>query len=225
MKLFKILFIIFIPIIGYSVEGQNYVTGIFSGNFNTVSLFPNNTQKDLFFTGGFNLDLGHLYTYQDEVVHSMDTRVGFAMSFDKKYYTTVSSKDNAKIFLEFDSVSIYTCTTYGIGTKTFSGLLLVEILGVNFGYFIGGVNAYTSAMEQIFSLGDSFAFSLNLPLGIKQIFESGILIGFRHKLDFVFPVKENIGTEIIINEGLLGSDLKFIMSYTLTLSIGFVFGK
>ncbi len=205
-----------LPVAGFSAVTANNFTVNVGGAFN-YSQMTMNGYKDMGMTakqagtsymgGGFNVELGHLHLSQGSLIHAFDTRLGFAMNFDG-----ISKLGGEKVELpkgcsmSFNPMYVYVGTTYAMGAKMGNGTLLVDVLGLNLGYFgassksVGSFGfgddgeeeeevasiADSSKMTMIAKDGGAFLVSLNLPLGTQYVFDNGFSVGFRHRLDFAF---------------------------------------
>ena len=240
--IFVILFLI--KSVNYSVVGTNNVTIGVGGNFNYTKLSRNKNQKDLyeeFIGGGFSISLGHLYLSEDlsqgSLIHGMDTKLTFAMNF-----SPIAKQGGKKVELieghsfGFNDITVSLGTTYMIGTKVDKGRLMVDIVGLNLGYLTGATKLFLNPTTIIHKTGNNFLLGIDLPLGIRYIFDNGFSIGFSHRLDFAFgkdrtgnTISEsgNTTTSTPNNGSSLGTkeNQASYLAYNLSLDIAFVFGK
>lgn len=234
---FVVLFLI--RSVNYSSVGTNNVTVGIGGDFNYTKLSRNknqNEQYEEFMGGGFNISLGHLYLSQGSLIHGMDTKLKFAMNF-----SPISKQGGKKVDLidgqsfEFNDITFSLGTIYMIGTKVDKGRLMVDILGINLGYLTGETKLVLNSSTIIHKTGNNFLLGIDLPLGVRYIFDNGFSIGFSHRLDFAFG-KERIGNKIsesgntitsIPNGSALGTKYNqaSYLAYNLTLDLAYVFGK
>ena len=243
MKLAIFLVLFLISSAHYGAVGTNNVTIGVGGNFNYTKLSRNKNQKDLyeeFIGGGFNISVGHLYLSQDlsqgSLIHGMDTKLGFTMNF-----SPIAKQGGNKVDLiegqsfGFSDITFSLGTTYMLGAKVAKGRLMVDVLGINLGYLTGKTRLFLNPTTFIHKTGNNFLLGINLPLGIRYIFDNGFSIGFSHRLDFAFGKgrTENrfsyLGdTTISTPDGsALGTkdNQASYLAYNLTLDIAYVFGK
>ncbi|MGL5956557.1 MAG: hypothetical protein ACRC0X_08170 [Brevinema sp.] len=226
----------------YSIVGTNNMTinlgGVF--NYSQIVINDDSTKRSErlsdYIGGGFNLEIGYLYLSQDSVIHAIDTRIGFGVNLDNPHTGELIGLSEIK----FNTLHFYIGTTYGIGQIVGYGRILVDILGLNFGFFTANLIVSEQVDDEkvhfISRMGNNFLLSLNLPLGIQYIFNNGLMLGFRHRLDFAFSklytgfkstVRDTITTSIPQDGGVFGLS-KFqdsYLGYNMNFSIGYVFGK
>lgn len=243
---FKWLMLItmFFSTVVHAEVGVNNFTFNVGGSFNYSQWMPNigtsQEKKDARegqIGGGFSIDLGHLYLSQGSVINGWDTRFSYGMSFDHIYKvgnSVVDLPDDIKN--RFYSLTVSFGTTYIVGTKMDSGRLLVDILGLNIGYFSGAEELETSANTTVFKKGENFLLGLTLPLGIQYIFDNGLILGYRHRLDFAFGESPTRGAAVadgnkvtfpVDKGGIFGTkdSQKSFLAYNLTFTIGYAIGK
>ncbi|MGL5955249.1 MAG: hypothetical protein ACRC0X_01385, partial [Brevinema sp.] len=143
-----------------------------------------------------------------------------------------------KTTASFNTLNVYLGTTYAVGTQVGEGRILVDILGLNLGYFSADPRTKVSDPKatSVSKLGNHLLVSLNLPLGTQYIFDNGLMLGFRHRLDFAFSSEPKDVTRTVdgtTRTTTLGSGGYYgtgktqaaYMAYNLTFSIGYAFGK
>lgn len=230
------------PAITFSAVGTNNFTFNVGGTFNVSSIYGNANQTipikertTAFLGGGFNMELGHLYLSQGNVVTGADTRFGFGMNYDKLH--TIGGRGiDTNIDVSFNTLSVYLGSTFVIGKKLNAGHLLFDIAGLDMGYFIGAQRQKLNNITANILTGNHFLLSINLPLGTQFIFNNGLIIGFRHQLDMAFaplvsdPIVETDGINTIVRPnrgGVFGNSRAqdTLLSYSLTFSLGFAIGK
>ncbi|MGL4677018.1 MAG: hypothetical protein ACRCWI_05070 [Brevinema sp.] len=244
MKSFlRILAVLAIPVWNFTAVGTNNMTinigGVFNysqGVINDDSTISERSKRmSDYVGGGFNLEIGHLYLSQGDVIHAMDTRLSFGINFDDphKGQTLQSPLD-----IEFNTLSFSIGTSYAMGKVVGKGRILVDILGLNFGYFTANLILSDKVESATFisRMGNNLLVSLNLPLGVQYIFNNGLMLGFKHRLDFAFStiptgesiaIEDNSMTTTPLGGGIFGIDQSqtSYLAYNLTFSIGYVFGK
>ncbi len=146
---------------------------------------------------------------------------------------TVESSDDYST--TFETMHLYAGATYIVGAKVGPGTLLVDALGVNIGWINNKFNmscTYDGKTEKnSYDYGNSLLFSVNLPLGTQFVFDNGLMLGFRHRLDFQFGSEFKYtfdsNDEFKYESGsYFGTrdDQQLYLAYNLTVSVGFAFG-
>ncbi len=233
------------PITGFAEIGTHNFTVNVGGTFSydmiddngvvpSLVISPNTT--DFFLGGGFNIEIGHLYIHQKYIIHALDTRVSFGLNISDLHRVDgrlVLFADGADNYIR--TLHFYAGTTYAIGREIGLGQILIDIVGVNLGYLNTKEVRETSTSKEAVYSGSIFTLSGNLPLGIQYIFDNGWMLGFKHRLTFAFSgtptIKTSTVDDVLIYQptsgglyGLFNSQAKYL-SYNLTLSVGYVFGK
>ncbi len=242
MFIIRILFLLSIPMMSFS-DIHNFtinVGGTFSydmiddnGSMPSLLISPNT--MDSFLGGGFDFSLGYLYLYEKYIIQGFDTRVSFGMNFnslcrvDGRIAILGDGVENSMRAMYFNAG-----TTYYIGRELNFGRILIDIVGVNIGYLCTKEIRENSSKKEIIYSGGIFTLSANLPMGIQYIFDNGIMLGFKHRLNFAFSgtptiqsTTSNNVTEYEPTTGGLygiGSSQSKYLSYNLTFGVGYVFG-
>lgn len=232
-----IMIIITNKIIFAKVDTHNIIANI-GGDLNVVNLQPNfgtdaykNALELEFIGGGFNIEVGYLHLSSGKLIHGIDTRASFGMNFDPIYKQGGQKVDLSNNTSEsFDTIYFQLGATYSLGTELKNGKILVDILGLNLGYTSPRCEVVllmqNTQITAVTKFGDGFLLGINLPLGTQYIFNNGLSIGFRHRLDFIIGSKPIIDGKNLLSGSLLGTDKSQLnnLAYNLTFSIGYVFG-
>lgn len=245
-RIVMLAFALFVSTSVYSTVGKhNGLISVGGGlNYSTKTPnIPNNAKSSASLGGGYIIELGYLYLHDtDNFVHGVDTRASFGQNFNKM--TSLSGEKVDENFLDiigvsaFDLNSLYfqVGSTYQFGFRRNGGRLMLDILGLNLGYFSGDTKTtYKTGVTHKDMFGNHFLLGINLPLGINYIFDNGLMLGFRHRLDFTFS-NEKVGAKITGTDhtvttpekggsfGIHDTQSSYI-AYNLAFSIGYVFGK
>ncbi len=224
MKKSLLLLALFIPVIASASE-HNFSVHV-GGNVNTLYLNVGEefglaeTRADMT-GGGYTVELGYLWKTGGTLLYALDTRLGFGQNFDA--FTDIETAlGTVQPGGYFQSIFLYLGTTFALGTKIGEGTLLVDALGINLGW----INTELRYDSEYYKLGNSFLFSLILPAGIQYIFDMGLVLGLRQRLDFAVGGKPTWGTHGIDSGSYFGSasDQTGYIAYNLTVSVGYSFG-
>ncbi len=227
-----------LPVAGFSGITANNLTINVGGGFSSVLLntytpsFENLVSMDTnvvhYLGGGLSVELGHLFLSQGNFVHALDTRLGFNMGG----VANADGSDSMYVDTGIEPMAIYAGTTYAMGFKAGKGRLLFDIIGVNLGYFSGDMIYFEEgSTKELYTMksGNAMLVSFNLPLGMHYVFDNGLMLGFRHRVDTAIGADPEYNDDFEITSGsIYGNNVdKFQMgylSYNATLSIGFAFG-
>ncbi len=167
--------------------------------------------------GGFNVELGYLYykMSNDKMVYGSDTRVGFAMTFaNLSSIGDVYLKDyNTTVQLKGYSGSIG--STFQLGQIFDRFRIMADIVG----FSMGGSTLFHNNSVDHSRLGDNFNVGLILPGGFQVVFNTGMMLGLRHKIDFVIPAGKN---NLFVNHN--GHNSSNIFNYSIYASLGYAIG-
>lgn len=231
----------------YADVGQHNGTINVGGVFNYSEFTPNKgTEQEKkdgkreYIGGGFNASLGYLYLTQGTLIHGFDTRLTFGISWNPIHKFGGESSQDALgdgNTSRFDRKHATLGTTYLLGTRIGGGRLMMDVLGVNIGWFVArDVRTFRNGNKMHQDIyGNSFLLGLTLPLGTQYIFDNGFMVGFRHRLDFTWGENKNLiygedkdRTYTIPDEGSFfgtSSDQNTYLGYSITISFGFALGK
>jgi len=231
----------------YGGVGRHNGTINIGGEFKYTEFSPNKgtsqERKDgerEYIGGGLNVELGYLYLTKNTLIHGFDTRLSFALiNFNPLYkFGGEAAKDvlvDGKTSV-FSSKYVTIGTTYILGTKIEKGRLMIDVLGLNIGWFTARDLRKVNGQMNWTIYENSFLLGVNLPLGTQYIFDNGFMVGFRHRLDFVFGDEKSIHLVNIANNQTsdplatdavfgLGKDQHTYLGYNVTVSFGFAIGK
>ncbi len=212
----------------------NGLTVNVGGGLNHMTLTPNSyfgsSLKTESTGGGYNVEIGYLWqTSTGKVIQAVDSRLGFAQDFNN-VKTFLGSSDNVSLqgfdSWRFDTINLYIGAVYNLGAKVGNGTLLVDVLGFNFGWMKACEKRSVGSESMNFNMGNSFQLGLVLPAGVKYVFDMGLMIGFRQKLDFAFGGAPTYDAVYNITGGSsfgTRSDQFSYLAYNLALSIGYKF--
>lgn len=227
--------------------GRHNATINIGGEFKYTEFSPNKgtsqERKDgkrEYMGGGLNVDLGYLYLTKGTLIHGFDTRLIFALINFSPLYK--SGGKAAKDVLVDGKTSVFSSkyltigTTYILGSKLDRGRLMIDVLGVNIGWFTARDLRKVNGEMNWTIYGNSLLLGVNLPLGTQYIFDNGFMIGFHHRLDFAFGNEKSIHLINVANnqtDDTLATDAVFgtgknqhsYLAYNIAFSIGYAIGK
>lgn len=217
----------------YAIKTHNG-TFNFGGVFNYAQFTSNNThQNNTTSGGGFNAELGYLYlnNFSSTLLLGIDTRLSFGMNYNR--FAKINNNTVSSSYTNNTFSTIYTQvgTSLQIGASFESGVVLVDLLGINLGYqnSTGYSPLGDLGNHDLIEYGHGFLFGINLPLGITFILANGFIMGFRQRLDFIFSPEPvyRINNVDMIYGGLFGlkKDQNIYFSYNITFSLGFILGE
>ncbi len=230
MKKSLLLLAIFIPAVASANE--HTFTANVGGGFNASFFFPYNTTNynDVALNqyeseslgGGFNIEMGYIWMSSGALIHALDSRLGFGQNYSTIYQIDKGSLKKYDEEYKLESTFAYVGTTYSLGRKHENITYLVDIIGVNLGW----IQSTLSIDGSLYNMGSNLLVSANLPGGTSFIFDEGLSLSFRHRLDFAFGGEPTWGTHGIDSGSYFGSgsDQTGYLAYNLTVSVGYSFG-
>ncbi len=171
--------------------------------------------------GGYNIEAGYLWKTGSRYISVIDARLGFGQNFDA--FTCLTNSDSTSTNSGYlKSIFLYAGATYSGGLKAGDGLFFVDILGFN----IGWITTALQYGDKNLSLGNSFLFSVNLPAGLHYIFDWGLAMGIRHRIDFAFGESPTTGSSGVTSGSYFGtgSEQNDYIAYNIMFSVGYAFG-
>ncbi len=229
LKMKKLLILLILPVISHTAVLENNITVRIGGVFNAGFTIPNDiTATEDYIRefetlgGGYVAEVGYLWLLRGEsTIQAIDVRLGGGQSFGAATKAFGASIPTDPYSLNTYITGVYIGATHTIGTAAGPGIYMMDTLGFNLGWLGATVRCSVSsdgkATEKSIDYGNSFLFAVKLPLGMQYIFDNGISVGFRHRLDFAF------GSESGSHFGT-GRYQNLHIIYNLTLSAGFTFG-
>lgn len=241
-----ILFCIFLlsMVPSYTAVGRNNFTLNVGGSFNASVLttglgalgdlsFNSELKASGFYGGGFNVEMGYLALSQSAVTHALDLRFGVGMNFTEGSQASLSIQNVKLDGSRFNTFNASANAVYAIGSRMGKGRFLIDIFGAGAGYFTGDEIMGEDDNKKVFKGGNNFLFSAILPLGMQYVFDSGLMVGFRHRIDVAVAADtlfEATGSGELVPEGDGGrfgfnKNQTSYFAYNLTFSVGFAIGK
>ncbi len=221
-----------LPVAGFSAVGKNNFTinvGVGSSSVLLNTYTPSLENLGTMDTNVVNywgmmasVELGHLFLSQGKLVHSLDTRLGFNMGGVEN----IDGSDSMYSDTGIEPMSFYAGTTYAMGFRAGKGTLLFDIIGFNLGYFTGDMIYFKEGSSEKLSTtksGGAMLVSFNLPLGTQYVFDNGLMLGFRHKVDTVIGYDPEYNDDFEITSGSIyghNTDKQSAyLAYNLTVSV------
>ncbi len=234
----RLLVLLLLPVISHSFVFENNITARIGGAFNGGFIIPNDITATEEYNsefetlgGGYSVEVGYLWLQRGFLTQAVDARLGFGQNFgsaDKAYGASIT---HYPYVFNVRTMHAYVGATYTVGTMIGPGTFMVDTLGLNFGWMGAKVNySYADSgatTETKMNYGNSFLLSVNLPLGMQYIFNNGISLGFRHRVDFAFGAEYKSKSDGSYESGShfgTGSQQNLYIAYNLTISAGFTFG-
>ncbi len=179
------------------------------------------------FGGGYTFELGYMYLIEDYSFSGMSLAIDGRFSFGQTFSPTTNFTGYgiSESTGHMTTTHFYVGATFALGVPLYKGSLLVDVLGINLGCISGQI--LVNDLSGNVDLGNAFLLSATLPLGLQYVFDTGLMVGFRQRLDFAFGVSPEYKNGSVDSGGWFGtgSEQSFYMAYNITVTVGYAFGR